>query len=66
MKLKSIVLVITILLQIAAIIYFFIDFVTAVYLFAFHIVGWIIVLVLLIMERINEKREEDDNDYRNY
>ncbi len=65
-NLKSITLIVTVLLQIVAIIYFFIDFVTAVYLFAFHILGWVIVFVLLIKERIKEKREEDDDDYSNY
>lgn len=65
-NLKSIVLMITVFLQFVAIIFFFIDIVTAIYLFAFQILGWIFVLVLTILERIKEKREEDDDDYSNY
>ncbi|WNF35824.1 hypothetical protein RJD24_15390 [Bacillaceae bacterium IKA-2] len=66
LNLKSIVLMVTVILQVVALIFFFIDIVTAIYLFAFHILGWVFVLVLIIIERIKEKKEEDDDDFSNY
>lgn len=65
-NLKSLALMVTIFLQVVALIFFFIDIVTAIYLFAFHILGWIFVIVLTILERIKEKREEDNDDFSNY
>ncbi|RXI98332.1 hypothetical protein DS745_18585 [Anaerobacillus alkaliphilus] len=64
--LKSILLVLSVLFQLAAIVYFFIDVVTALYLIAFNVLCFILVIVLIVVERIKEKREEDDDDYRNY
>jgi fatty acid desaturase len=65
-RMKSLLLMLMVLFQISAIIYFFINIVTAIYLIAFNILSFILLMVIVIMERIKEKREEDDDDYRNY
>ncbi|MFN7251722.1 MAG: hypothetical protein ACK4M9_13125 [Anaerobacillus sp.] len=65
-QIKSFLLLLMVLFQIFAFIYFFINIVTAIYLIAFNVLCFILLMVIVIMERIKEKREEDDDDYRNY
>lgn len=65
---KSALLILTVLFQFFALIFFFINVVIGIYLMAFNVLCFILLMVLVIMERVKEKREEDDNDddYRNY
>lgn len=65
-RLKTMVLISTILLQFLGFIFLFIHIVVGASLFILHLLGWVALFALLIKERMDEKREEDENDYNKY
>ncbi|WP_458025457.1 hypothetical protein [Pseudalkalibacillus sp. Hm43] len=65
-KYKSIILLLTVVSQGAAIIFLFINFWVSITLFLLYGVAMLVLFILLIIERIREKEEEDQNDYSDY
>ncbi|WP_349409446.1 hypothetical protein [Pseudalkalibacillus sp. SCS-8] len=65
-KYKSFVLLLTVISQGAAIVFLFINFWVSIFLFIVYGLTIVGLFVLLIVERIKEKEEEKDNDYRDY
>lgn len=65
-KLKQLFLFLTVIGQLAGIIMLFINIKIAIILFIVYGLACIAIFILLIVERIKEKEEEDDNDYRDY
>ncbi len=63
---KYIVLMIAIVGQIIGIVFLFIDISRALTFYAFYMVAIILLFALLVWERKSEKREDDENDYRDY
>lgn len=65
-KAKYIVMIAAGIGQIIGIIFIFINLKAALVFYAFYIIAIILLFALLIWERIKEKREDDENDYRDY
>ncbi len=65
-KYKSVILLLTVVSQGAAIIFLFINFWVSIMLFLLYGGAMLVLFILLIIERIREKEEEDQNDYSDY
>ena len=65
-KIKSLLLFIVTAGQLVGVGLFFVNIVVAIYFYAFVVIAFITLMILLVIERINEKKEDDENDYRNY
>jgi membrane protein implicated in regulation of membrane protease activity len=64
--LKYSLLVIVFIGQIAGITFLFIHIKTAVTFFIIYAVAFVLLMAWLVKERLDEKKEEEDNDYRDY
>jgi membrane protein implicated in regulation of membrane protease activity len=64
--LKYSLLVIAFIGQIAGIAFLFIHIKTAVTFFIIYAVAFVLLMAWLVKERLDEKKEEEDNDYRDY
>lgn len=65
-KYKSLILLLTVLSQGAAIVFLFINYWVSIALFLLYGLTILVLFILLIIERLNEEEEEDQNDYRDY
>ena len=65
-KKKSLLLFIVTVGQLVGVGLFFVNIVVAIYFYAFVVVAFITLMILLIIERVNEKKEDDEHDYRDY
>ncbi|MCH1627069.1 hypothetical protein [Fredinandcohnia quinoae] len=65
-KAKYIVMMVATVGQIIGIIFLFVNLKAALLFYVCYIIAIILLFVLLIRERIKEKREDDQNDYRDY
>ncbi|MFT4415872.1 hypothetical protein ACLM5H_18595 [Fredinandcohnia humi] len=63
---KYIILSLVIIGQIVGIVFFFINIKAALTFYAIYIVATILLFGILVRERKKEKREDDQNDYRDY
>lgn len=63
---KYIVLMIAIVGQIVGIVFLFIDISKALTFYAFYMVAIVLLFALIVWERKHEKKEDDENDYRDY
>ncbi|QED47104.1 hypothetical protein [Cytobacillus dafuensis] len=65
-KSKQLFLLLSTICQLLGIVMLFINIKAAIFIFAIYAFLMIIIFIILIMERKNEKLEERRNDYRNY
>jgi membrane protein implicated in regulation of membrane protease activity len=65
-KVKYISMLAAIFTQITGIIFLFINITIAVGLFIVYFISLLVLLVVFIKSRIVEKKEDDQNDYRDY
>lgn len=65
-KIMQLLLLIVVATQILGIILLFINIKAAILTFIVYGLALVIIFILLIVNRIKEKEEEDENDYRNY
>jgi membrane protein implicated in regulation of membrane protease activity len=63
---KYLLLAIAVIGQIAGIGFLFINIKAAATLFMIYAVAFVLLIVLFVKERLEEKKGEDDNDYRDY
>jgi|GEM_PF-993708 len=63
---KSLLLAITAITQLVGTIFIFISLEIALTLFIIYGVAFASLIATLVVERIKEKKEEEDNDYRDY
>ncbi|WP_044748837.1 hypothetical protein [Bacillus alveayuensis] len=64
--LKYVLLIIAVIGQITGFVLLFINMKKAVLFFIIYAVSFVLLMALFIMERLKEKKEEEDNDYRDY
>jgi len=65
-NLKYIMLSVATIGQIIGIIFLFINIKMAIIFYLCYVLALVILFWLLIRERINEKKEDEENDYRDY
>ncbi|WLD93932.1 hypothetical protein [Alkalihalobacillus sp. AL-G] len=65
-RLKSIALLLTGVFQITAVVFLFINIWVSVLLFITYGIAMLLLFGALIMERIKEKEDDDENDYTDY
>lgn len=65
-RLKSLFLLFTVIFQGAGIILLFFSIKWAIFFFISYGLSVVILFTLFIKERLNEKKEEDNNDYSDY
>lgn len=65
-RMKNLYLIVGILAQLGGYLFLFIHLVTAVFLFVISFLAFLSIFVYLIIERRKEKKEDEENDYRNY
>lgn len=65
-RLKQLLLLITVVGQFLGIVMLFFNVAAAVLIFILQGVAILAIFIVLIVERIKEKEEDDENDYRNY
>jgi len=65
-NLKYIMLSVATIGQIVGIIFLFINFKIAIGFYLCYLLALVILFWLLIRERVKEKKEDEENDYRNY
>ncbi|WP_243291507.1 hypothetical protein [Bacillus sp. FJAT-47783] len=63
---KNILLIVAILSQITGYFFLFIHVFTGVTFIVISFLAFISIIIFLIKERVHEKKEENENDYRNY
>jgi uncharacterized membrane protein len=59
-------LMLTVVCQLSAFVFTFINIKVTVLLVVGYLVSVILLFIFLIKERLNEKKEEDENDYSDY
>ncbi|WP_261134564.1 hypothetical protein [Bacillus sp. Marseille-Q3570] len=65
-KYKSLILLLTIVFQGAAVVFLFFNFWVSILLFVIYGIAILALFILLIIERIKEKEGENNNDYSDY
>ncbi|WP_221568524.1 hypothetical protein [Alkalihalobacillus sp. TS-13] len=65
-KYKSLILLLTVVFQGAAVVFLFFNFWVSILLFVIYGITMLALFILLIIERIKEKEEENNNDYSDY
>ncbi|MCF6411255.1 hypothetical protein [Pseudalkalibacillus salsuginis] len=65
-KYKSFILLLTVFLQGAAIVFLFFNLWVSILLFIIYGIAILALFILTVIERIKEKEEEKNNDYRDY
>ncbi|WP_175638236.1 hypothetical protein [Metabacillus schmidteae] len=65
-KLKYISMLSAVITQITGIIFLFINIKVAIGLFIVYFLSLLLLLITIIKLRIDEKKEDDQNDYRDY
>jgi membrane protein implicated in regulation of membrane protease activity len=65
-RLKLLLLPLAGLCQILGVILLFVNIKMAIALFILYAIALVTIFILLINDRRKEKREDDENDYRNY
>ncbi|PMC40266.1 hypothetical protein CJ195_00710 [Bacillus sp. UMB0899] len=65
-KLKYISMLSAVITQITGIIFLFINIKVAIGLFIVYFLSLLLLLIMIIKLRIDEKKEDDQNDYRDY
>ncbi|MGM0876851.1 MAG: hypothetical protein ACQEWV_19365 [Bacillota bacterium] len=65
-KVKYISMITAVFTQITGIIFLFINITIAIGLFFVYFLSLLVLLVVFIKSRIDEKKEDDKNDYRDY
>ncbi len=63
---KQVWLGIGLVTQIIGFIFLFFEFIIGITFIGLSFISFVIILIYLIKERIQEKKEEEENDYRNY
>ncbi|MBM7587184.1 membrane protein implicated in regulation of membrane protease activity [Bacillus pakistanensis] len=65
-KVKYISMVAAAITQITGIIFLFINMTIAIGLFFVYFISLLVLLVVFVKSRMDEKKEDDQNDYRDY
>lgn len=65
-QVKQLLIVVAAICQVLAVVLLFVHIPSAIVLLVIYALALFVIFVLLIMERIKEKKEDDENDYRNY
>ncbi len=65
-KVKYISMLSAVITQILGVIFLFIKIKIAIFLFLVYFISLAILVIALIKNRLDEKREDDKNDYRDY
>lgn len=65
-KMMQLLLLVVVITQILGIVLLFINVKAAIFTFIVYGLAILAVFILLIVNRIKEKEEDDENDYRNY
>jgi len=64
--LKPLLLAIAVIAQLTGVVYLFIHIETAIMLFIVYGAAFVLLIGVLVKERLKEKKEEEDHDYRDY
>ncbi|WP_408009380.1 hypothetical protein ACJROX_03420 [Pseudalkalibacillus sp. A8] len=65
-KYKSLILLLTVVIQGAAVVFLFISLWVSILLFIIYGIAILALFILTVVERIKEKEEEKNNDYSDY
>ncbi|WP_077211078.1 hypothetical protein [Bacillus dakarensis] len=65
-KLKQMLLMMIVIGQLLGIVMLFINIKIAIFVFIVYGLAMLGIFIVLIVERLKEKEEDDENDYRNY